>query len=275
MNFDRISTFYDRDIVPIWGRPFSQLLLREFPEQLSGSILEVGCATGFLAIDLIPQMVGHGRIIGLEPSSEMLEVARLRCEDAIRQKKLFLLQNDVRRLRFADDVFDLVYSNLGLYYMSDNDSLLPEVLRVLKPGRRGYFTLPLYGSFHNFFGPLENILRTYREQTALELLHQHLEQYPTPEEALYLMRSAGFDAVELSAHPFKIVFADGHSLVHSPFIRHNFLEEWSFYLHGLTYYQLQAALIEEFDLRRNHQQIELTIQAGCLIGQKEEYIVLG
>lgn len=271
MDFDRVSAVYDSEIVPFWGRPFSQLLRREFPPILDGSILEVGCGTGYLAIELAECLSERARIIALEPSHEMLEAALSNGEQLIRQKKIFFQHHDLKqRFRFADDVFDLVYSNLMLYYRPNADDLLFEVKRVLQPQRHAYFTLPLRGSFHDFFGPITTYLGDCQEYDLVRQIELDQMRYPSPAEALYQLRSVGFDEVEIKIHKFKMIFADGQSLFQSPFIRYNFLEEWSLHLKRYPLGQLLPRWIELFDILRQDRQIELAIEAGCLIAAKTQ-----
>lgn len=269
MDFDRVSAMYDTEIVPFWGRPFSQLLRSELPAALEGSILEIGCATGYLAIELAPALTERSRIIALEPSHDMLELAFANGQSFVRSKKIFFQNHDLQQtFRFTDDVFDLAYSNLGLYYRPSAERMLSEVLRVLQPGAKGFFTLPLRGTFDGFFQPILTYLEDCQEFELVKRIQMDGVRYPTPEEALYLLRSVGFDEVELKIHRFKMIFEDGQSLFQSPFIRYNFLEEWAFYLHRYPLGQLLPRWIELFDLLRQEQHIELAVEAGCLIATK-------
>lgn len=269
MDFDRVSAIYDADIVPFWGRPFSQLLRSELPSALTGSILEVGAGTGYLAIELAALLQDRARIIALEPSHDMLEVAFANGEQEIRKKKVFFQHHDFQqRFRFADDVFSLVYSNLGLYYQPMAEILLPEVLRVLEPGHKAFFTLPLRGSFVDFFNPITTYLDDCKEYDLVKKIERDLYRYPSPEEALYQFRSAGFHEVEIKIHRFKMIFEDGLSLFQSPFVRYNFLEDWAFSLHRYPLGQLLPRWIELFDILRQERQIELMVHAGCLIATK-------
>lgn len=268
MNFDRVSSFYDEEIVPVWGQPFAQILLRELSTPLRGSLLELGAGTGYLARHLVPYLERKGRIIALEPFHEMLEVARERAEEAIRQKKLFFQHHELEHLRFADGVFDLVYSNLGLYYIEHPDNILYEVLRVLKPSCKGFFTLPLRGSFTDFFGPVQTYLQEVQEFEVVEQMELRSMLFRSPEQALYLLRSVGFEVVDLRIHRFKMLFEDAHKLFQSAFIRYNFLEEWKPYLRFLSLEQMVHELTELFEMMRNNKTIEFAVQAGCLIGTK-------
>lgn len=269
MDFDRVSAVYDSEIVPVWGRPFAQLLCSELPPRLTGSILEIGSGTGYLTAELAEQLEGKGRIIALEPSHDMLDVALQNGQEPFRKKKIFFQNHDLQqKFRFADDVFDLVYSNLGLYHRPTSNALLADVLRVLQPGHRALFTFPLRGSFTDFFSPITSYLEDCQEQKLVEQIERDEHLYPSPEEALYRFRAVGFDEVEIKIRRFKMFFADGHSLIHSPFIRYNFLEEWAFFLHRYPLGQLIPRWIELFDILRQEQPIELTIEAGCLIATK-------
>lgn len=58
------------------------------------------------------------------------------------------LQSDAERLPFADNLFDIVYSNGVLHHTPDTDGCIQEVYRVLKPG--GVAVIMLYAK-HSFY----------------------------------------------------------------------------------------------------------------------------
>jgi ubiquinone/menaquinone biosynthesis C-methylase UbiE len=61
------------------------------------------------------------------------------------------LQGDAEGLPFADNAFDIVYSNGVLHHTRDTEKAIGEVLRVLKPGGRAVIMLYCKSSFHYWF----------------------------------------------------------------------------------------------------------------------------
>ncbi len=58
------------------------------------------------------------------------------------------LQSDAERLPFADDSFDIVYSNGVLHHINDTEKAIDEVYRVLKPGGGAVIMLYCKSSWH-------------------------------------------------------------------------------------------------------------------------------
>lgn len=71
------------------------------------------------------------------------------------------LQADAESLPFADDSFDVVYSNGVLHHTRDTEAALAEVRRVLKPGGLAVVMLYCKSSWHYWFNLLlcEGVLR--------------------------------------------------------------------------------------------------------------------
>jgi SAM-dependent methyltransferase len=89
------------------------------------SILDLGCGDG----QLTQRIASTGaRVVGVDVSPEMLAAARSRGIDAH--------EGSAESLPFADRLFDAVFSNAVLHWVRDQDAMMGEVRRVLKPGGR-------------------------------------------------------------------------------------------------------------------------------------------
>jgi SAM-dependent methyltransferase len=114
----------------------------EFRKHAGEEVLEVGCGTG---TDLL-QFAKHGSVAtGVDLAARHVELARARLGDRAR-----VYQADMRRLPFADNSFDYVYSHGVLHHSDESVRVVREMFRVLRPGGRinihvyafwSYFTL--------------------------------------------------------------------------------------------------------------------------------------
>lgn len=99
-------------------------------ERIGGCILEVGVGTGIS----LPYYSSKCRIVGIDLSESMLEVARRRIADRRLSHVERLLVMDAERLEFADETFDVVVAQYVVNTVPNPEVALDEFLRVLRPG---------------------------------------------------------------------------------------------------------------------------------------------
>jgi len=89
------------------------------------SILDLGCGDG----QLTQRIAATGaKVMGVDTSAAMVAAARalgVKAEEA-----------SAESLPFPDRAFDAVFSNAALHWVRDQDAMMAEVHRVLKPGGR-------------------------------------------------------------------------------------------------------------------------------------------
>ncbi len=132
-----------------WGRLFAALYDRGMREteaaglrarrerllgEARGRVLELGAGTG-LNLALYPRSVQA--LVLSEPSPPM--AARLRRRTARAGRSVQVLEAPAERLPLPDASFDTVVATLVLCTVSDVESALREVARVLRPGGRLLF----------------------------------------------------------------------------------------------------------------------------------------
>src|SRR5687767_7741829 len=108
---ERLARIYDEQILPIWSHRFGRMVLRglELPEK--GTVLDVACGTGYPALEILRKLGAGSRLIAIDSSSVMLDVARKKAEEMGRKGIYFRTESAYPRLSFADDVYDLVVCN--------------------------------------------------------------------------------------------------------------------------------------------------------------------
>ena len=99
-------------------------------------VLDVGCGTGTLAIE-VQQCVGAtGRVFGVDPGTK--QIARARSKAARRNLPIEFQIGVIEHLNFPDQTFDVVLNTLMMHHLPDDlkHQGLSEIGRVLKPEGR-------------------------------------------------------------------------------------------------------------------------------------------
>jgi ubiquinone/menaquinone biosynthesis C-methylase UbiE len=100
------------------------------------SVLDVGCGTGTQAVVAKACVGESGRVVGIEPSLEMVTYARRK---ARRCGLVVDIQPGViEQLAYPDQSFDVILCVIVLHHMPDDTKRqgIKEMARVLKPGGR-------------------------------------------------------------------------------------------------------------------------------------------
>lgn len=142
----------------VMGKAVTAALV-EYSRPLPGMhVIDLASGTGEPGISLA-QRVPQGSVVGVDQSSELLDVAANRA----REKNLLNFttqQADAHSLPFAGQSFDLATCRFGVMFFNDVQRALLELRRVLKPGTRACFAT---------WGPME---QPYW-QTTMKIVHRH------------------------------------------------------------------------------------------------------
>lgn len=159
-----------------WFRARNELVLwaltRYFPG--AGSLLEVGCGTGFV-LGAIASAFPNLDVVGTEIHSEPLDVAARRAPGAT------LLQLDARAIPYRDE-FDLACAFDVLEHIQEDRQVLKEMAKALRPGGGMVLTVPQHPFLWSVHDENAHHVRRYRR-----------------EELRSKLSEAGFDVVRLTS----------------------------------------------------------------------------
>jgi len=99
-------------------------------------VLDVGCGTGTLAMEVKPRVGATGRVAGIDPGTR--QIARARSQAARHHLPIDFQVGVIEQLPFPDQTFDVVFSTLMMHHLPAGLKRqgLSEIARVLKPGGR-------------------------------------------------------------------------------------------------------------------------------------------
>ena len=114
------------------GVAYGQALLAAFEVDARSSVLDIGCGTGSLTLD-VARRVPAGSVLGIDLSARMLEVGRRKAAAAGLDHVTFE-QADAQVHRLAPASFDVAMSSFGAMFFADPVAAFANIRRALRPG---------------------------------------------------------------------------------------------------------------------------------------------
>lgn len=204
--YDLLNHLLSMNVDRLWwrraARSFTTILRR--PDVL---VLDLCCGTADMALALRHNASPSARIFGVDFSHEMLKLGMLKARQTIK-----LAEADALCLPVNGTTFHLVVSAFGFRNLTDYDTGLREIYRVLRPdGEVGIldFGEPegVLGKIYQFYfrrvlpviGTLVSGVRG-----PYQYLPASVQRFPHPEQMLERMRAAGFENVSWTPYTFGI-----------------------------------------------------------------------
>src|SRR5690606_19872150 len=179
-----------------------------------------------------------------------------------------------------DDVYDLVVCNLGLTDMPSPASALADFARVTVPGGQVRRTLPLEGTFEEFYDIYRELLTKHDKHDTLPLLDEHIARsYPSAARCEKWMAAAGLEDARVEVDRFTLLFRSSREFFFAPVIEYGPLAAWKQIAgRGQEMQDVFWYIKEAIDAYFEGRAFEVTVKAGCLIGTKptpEQVAALG
>jgi arsenite methyltransferase len=152
--------------------------------QAGEHVLDVGSGPGLLAAEMVAEVGANGSVTGVDPSEDMLAIARAPLTDA--DPRLTFVSGGATVLPFEDDSFDAATSTQVYEYVADMPAALAEVRRVLRPGGRLLILDTDWDSI---------VWRSSDDERMRRVLHawdEHLADPHLPRRLPELLRDSGF-----------------------------------------------------------------------------------
>ena len=266
---EKFAKLYDRDVLPLWSRQFGELLLRDLKVPTQANVLDVGCGTGYPALELLERMDESSRIIAIDASAAMIEEARNKAGALANKRIFFRSESAADKLAFADEVYDLVMCNASLQEFDEPARAVREFARVTKMGGELALTLPLQGTFSAFYDLFREILLKFDQRDALERLAVHLGRYPTVARLEAWLREAGCTDVRSEQKTFCLLFHSGREFFFAPVIEFGPLSSWKrIVAQGPDLQKIFLEIKAAIDTYFVQSPFAVTVVAGAVRGRK-------
>ena len=150
----------------------------------SRRVLDIGCGIGGPAFVLVSKY--GARVTGIDIEPQLIEKARVRAERLGLSANCEFVKVDPGPMQFPDDSFDVVFSAGVIMTIDNQEEVLAEALRVLKPGG----TLTVY----DWMKPEGDYSDDMRYWFKMERITYSMKTFPEYEA---MLRDAGFIDIEL------------------------------------------------------------------------------
>jgi len=268
---EKMAKVYDKEILPTWSARFGRLLMKNLPFPADGMVLDVMCGTGYPAVEFMrANPSSQARIIAIDSAGPLLDEARKKAVDFFGKRLFFRSENPEKSLSFAAEVFETTYSNLGLMTYGRPQHNLIEMSRVTRSQGMVGVTLPLAGSWLEFFDIYREILVKRDKYDLLRRLDEYEQQhFPSIETASEWMHKAGLRNIQTETERFELLFKSGREFFYSSVVEFGPLPEWKRVVENPSEVnEIFAEINDAIDTHFKGLVFSVTIEAGCLIGQK-------
>jgi len=132
--YDLHGWFFDTCLFRGKGRELRQRAATLAQLQPGDRVLDVGCGTGTLALEVQRRVGSAGRVVGIDPGTE--QIARARAKAARHHMPIAFQVGVIEQLAFPEQTFDVVLSTLMMHHLPKSLKVqgLAEIARVLKGG---------------------------------------------------------------------------------------------------------------------------------------------
>ncbi len=249
------------DELPLWSAMAGLLLLDHVPLD-ARRVLDLGCGSGFPALELAERLGSGARVTGIDPWGPAIRRANAK-RRLWPVRHVDLVRGEAARLPFRDDGFDLIVSNLGINNFADAETAFGECRRVLAPGGTVAIATNLFGHFAEVYAAFADVVAS--DPAAAARLRTHVEHRPTIDGLTRTLARHGLEVTDVHERAQRMRFRDGSAVLEHHFMRLGFVPAWEEVVGGSEHLgPLRAAL----DRRaRGAGGLELTVPLAVVIAR--------
>ena len=225
----RLARLYDTEILPAYAARFAALLVRALDARASARVVEIGCATGALTLELARRYGPGGRVTAFDASPAFVTEARARIEaEAAPHAEVALAVHPElpASIPLPDRSADLVVSNLAVATAADPRAAVKEAARLLGPGGQLALSAPLRGTWSEFLDLFRDVLRENGKLESLGAVDRYVAALPDGESLARWLAEAGLKQIEVTTARWEILFRSAREFFFAPLIELGPLAQW-------------------------------------------------
>ena len=168
-------------------------------------ILDIGCGTGHMLLDLANIISDAGRVVGIDVSEDMVAIAKERCKGC---STVEVHTGDLYDLPFENNSFDRALSVQVFEYLENIPAALSEIYRVLRPEGR------IVIRDADWATQIWRAQDPQRSERVMKLWDEHLVDPNMPQTFTPKLRDAGFNVDMVEAVTSAEIDASEDSMNH-------------------------------------------------------------
>jgi ubiquinone/menaquinone biosynthesis C-methylase UbiE len=270
---EKLAKIYDSDLLPIWGKRFGELLMKNITLPERGMVLDVGCGTGYPALEMINRDKGTTRIIAIDNSGAMMDIARKKAGSISGKRIFFRTENAAEKVSFADEVYDITYSNLAFMELGNPLMNIREFTRVTQIGGQVAITLPLRGTWAEFLDIYREILTKRDKYDLLNKVDEYEKTaFPESDYIVKLMEKGGLTDIKVATEKFELLFKSAREFFFSPIVEYGPLTDWkNLNESSKEMKEIFGEIKNAIDTHYMGLIFASTVEAGCFVGTRPEF----
>lgn len=249
-----------------WSERFSSLIDENLKLPKEGDAVYLGSGTGGHALAIADRAGQKLRLLGIDENEESVNLAKAKATAA--NESMQFRRDNLEQLSLPNQSFDVVIGDGSLVALSRLPRVVPELMRIAKPGATVAFVLPTAPSFGEFFSlyweALHNLGLLDREGAVEDLIRQ----VPTTWEMEDASGEAGLEELETFTVSEEFTYESGEAFLTAPLIADFLMREWLTAVPDEWKDRVASELVRLIDEERHEADFVLTVKATLIKGRK-------
>jgi ubiquinone/menaquinone biosynthesis C-methylase UbiE len=261
-----LAYIHDLFVAPDWGERFSTLIDDNLTLPAEGDAVYLGSGTGGHALALAERAGPKLNLVGVDESESSVSLSNEKTS-AAKLTTRFRHEN-LEHLTFEDESFDLVIADSSLVALKRLRQVVPEIVRIAKPGAEVLFVVPTAPSFGEFFSLYWEALQNLGLVERAIDVEKLIQEVPTIWQMEELAVDAGLQDIESITENQEFAFDSGTTFLDSPLIANFLLEGWLVVVPEEWRERVIAELARLIDEDKHGADFVLTVKATLIKGRK-------